>query len=285
MSKNILSLALLVATVVTPLASARAADLDPGYAEIPALQEAKVEFGSGWYIRGDLAATKTLHATSSNPTFNTTDPASIPTAPTLSFDSSSDLGYTASLGAGYQFNRWFRADAIFDFHQPVASNYSGTPSTCPGAYLLQSDGTYKLGQEGCVPHYGANLQTYDVLFNGYIDLGTWYHVTPYVGAGVGLAFGHYSASSKYFQTDGTSYNNVITYPPSGQTFHEDFDSSKSGTYYNVAFALMAGVAIDVADHTKLDVGYRYLNLGKVGGSSTSLYEQEVRAGLRYMIDD
>ncbi len=285
MPKHFLSLAMLVATASTASTTLRAADLDPGYAEIPALQETKVEFGSGWYIRGDLAATRILHATSSNPTFDTTDPASIPTAPTISFNSSSDLGYTASLGAGYQFNKWFRADAVFDFHEPVASNYSGAPKSCPGSYTENAAGTYVLGQEGCIPHYGANLQTYDVLFNGYIDLGTWYNVTPYVGAGVGLAFGHYSASSNYFQSNGVPYHNTITYPPSGEVFYEDFDSSKSGTYYNVAFALMAGIAIDVFDHTKLDIGYRYLNLGKIGGSTTSLYEQQVRAGLRYMIDN
>ena len=46
---------------------------------------------------------------------------------------------------------------------------------------------------------------------------------------------------------------------------------------------MGGIAIDVYDHTKLDIGYRYLHLGDVLGANLST--QEVRAGLRYMIDN
>jgi opacity protein-like surface antigen len=56
---------------------------------------------------------------------------------------------------------------------------------------------------------------------------------------------------------------------------------------------MAGFAYDISDHAKLDVGYRYLNAGKytsapspiTGQTSTrTLSSQEVRVGLRYMID-
>ena len=54
-------------------------------------------------------------------------------------------------------------------------------------------------------------------------------------------------------------------------------------YHTFAFALMAGVAIDVFDHTKLDIGYRYLNDGRFQGAT--MYYHQVRAGLRYMIDN
>jgi opacity protein-like surface antigen len=48
---------------------------------------------------------------------------------------------------------------------------------------------------------------------------------------------------------------------------------------------MAGFSVDVFDHTKLDIGYRYLNQGSVPGGTGVLSSQEVRAGLRYMVDN
>ena len=262
---------------------AAAADLDPAYGIIPPLQQERVEFGTGWYVRGDIGVNRTQKVTPSGIDFDTTNPAVIPVPPNLSFDSGSKIGYTASLGGGYQFNRWFRSDVVFDFHQPLKTTYQGGSLTCPGSFNAAG----VLQQEGCSPHYTGALNSYDVLINGYVDLGTWYSVTPYLGAGVGLSFGHYSSSVKFTQSDGTSYNISPTDPTTGTIYHEDFDAASSGTYYNVAFALMAGVSVDVFDHTKLDVGYRYLNLGHLPGSSSgsSMYQHEVRAGLRYMIDN
>jgi len=62
--------------------------------------------------------------------------------------------------------------------------------------------------------------------------------------------------------------------------------------YRFAWALMAGVAVAVADHVQLDVGYRFLDLGSVSGISSvtgtpitqNVRVNEVRGGLRYMID-
>jgi opacity protein-like surface antigen len=72
---------------------------------------------------------------------------------------------------------------------------------------------------------------------------------------------------------------------SGGTTTPNFNRTISGTYYNFAYAAMAGAAIDVFSHTKLDIGYRYLNLGSISGISGTLYSHEVRAGVRYMIDN
>ena len=292
MSKRILSLLLMAVTTVASLGLARAADLDPGYADIPALQDTKVEFGTGWYIRGDIGVTRLPAAT-------LIDSQSERTAPTLSLKSGSQVGYTASLGAGYAFNNWFRTDTVFDFHKPIHVSSSGgyypaSTQTCQTGYvsvvedvLGALDGTTTSIVEpyysDCYSQNQAKVQSYDALVNGYVDLGHWSRFTPYVGAGVGLSFGHYSSSLNFYQTDNTPYNVYFTAPGSSLTLHGYRDVTSAGNYYNFAFALMAGVAIDVADHTKLDIGYRYLNLGSVLGTNISY--QEVRAGLRYMIDN
>ncbi len=73
-------------------------------------------------------------------------------------------------------------------------------------------------------------------------------------------------------------------------YYNNWDRTSSSNYVNFAWALMAGFAIDVADHVKLDIGYRYFNAGRLTiqsgntTSSTALVSNELRAGLRYMID-
>jgi opacity protein-like surface antigen len=57
--------------------------------------------------------------------------------------------------------------------------------------------------------------------------------------------------------------------------------------------LMAGAAIDITSGLKLDLGYRYVNLGEartrldqfgVGTKLKAIDSHEVRVGVRYMID-
>jgi opacity protein-like surface antigen len=278
--------------------AARAADLDTPYLGSQQFPEDKVEFGSGWYIRGDLGATRLPSMRVSSPAVPTaTDQTIIPTAPTALLGPGSTIGYVASLGGGYQLNRWLRADLVADFHKPVATTstsgngnvFCPTAVTYPGK-ITNSDGSITYGTPdyangACTGTYQGKLSSYDILVNGYIDLGTWYNVTPYVGAGVGVSFGHYSTSSSYVQANGIGYQVTYTDPKYNTTFYNNFNRTSSGTYYNFAYALMAGVAIDVYDHTKLDIGYRYLNLGKIAGVSNTLYSNEIRAGIRYMIDE
>ena len=315
-----LALGLLAATaMLAPLATARAADLDENYGyaeapqEVPAVQS-KVEFGTGWYVRGDLGVTRLPGVTS-------TDPA-LGSAPDLTLESSSKVGYAATLGAGYQILPWLRSDVTADFHQPIRNISAGAPIGCVEGFdkyitgysststttppttssTLNFDGTttvtstpaattvsqtpnydYKQRVQSCSTQLVAKIHSYDVLANAYLDLYHWHGITPYVGAGVGLAFGYYSASANYFQSDGTSYNVSFIDPRNMLTYHYFYDQSKSGNFYNFAFALMAGFSVDVLDHTKLDINYRYLNQGKV--LNATLDSHEVRAGLRYMIDN
>ena len=282
---------LVAAALIAPaLAGAEAADLDEnyGYAEAPQevpvaqLPQTKVEFGTGWYVRGDIGVTRL-------PALSLSAPATDYDIPATHFGSGARVGYDASLGAGYEFNRYVRADVMADFHQPIrvqqyGNYYAASTKTCQIAQDTNiTTGVVVPYFEDCSSNYAASIHSYDVLVNGYFDIAHWGIVTPYVGAGVGLAFGRYSSGVNYTQNDGTPYNIYFTDPGSGQTFHGYKDVVTTGNYYNFAFALMAGVAFDVYAHTKLDIGYRYLNQGRVLGSTLS--SQEVRAGLRYMIDN
>ena len=334
-----------VSLVALSAGAAKAADLGFGYGDLSGVPQSAVEYGTGWYVRGDIGATRgagvragdepydytpyqavpgaaavqaqsaTLATTTTtvNPdgsTTTTTTPATAAVAgraavapqyfpsgifsgpgqtPPALQRSSGSLNYTGSLGAGYQFNRWFRADVVADFHQPIQSSRQGQGVPCVTSTVKAADPTGGAGLyevpygTTCTPTLKASLKSYDALVNGYVDLGKWYAVTPYVGAGVGVSFGNASASSSYIQGNGASYNVTYTDALTSTSVNQYWDRSQSKQYYNLAFALMAGFSVDVFDHTKLDIGYRYLHLGSVLG--TELATQEVRAGLRYMIDE
>ena len=204
------------------------------------------------------------------------------------------------MGAGYAFNNFFRADVTADFHQPVGvKQYNNFYTATSTNGYINNNGKCQLGYaaytsvdipnftepyyENCSSSNQASVTSFDVLVNGYIDIAHWSIFTPYVGAGVGLSFGHFSTAVSYYNPDGSPYNTYFSVPGNSITLHGYHDARYSGNYYNPAFAAMAGLAIDIFPHTKLDLGYRFVYLGKVLGAT--LTTNEARAGLRYMIDN
>ena len=267
----------------------KAADLDPALEDpvqdISSMPVANVVFGSGWYVRGDFGGVQLYQA---NPFYtgvlNVNSASTFgSSAPGVTLKQSHELGYVGGIGGGYAFTSHLRADVVVDYQMPVHSNAYGKGFPCQNGFGPVVAGISNPTYGTCTGTYQANLNSYDALVNGYYDIGTWYGVTPYIGAGVGLSFGHYQTSSTYNQADGTSYNVTVTNPASGQTYSINYDRSSSHTYYNFAYALMAGVAFPIFDHTKVDIGYRFLDLGSVLG--TNVREQQVRAGIRYSIDN
>ena len=119
----------------------------------------------------------------------------------------------------------------------------------------------------------AKVSASTFLFNGYLDLGTWYRATPYIGAGAGAAR---MRISDYAST---------AMPP--------FSGDGANTKWNFAYAGMAGIAYAISPNTMIDVGYRYINFGDVTtggdafGSMTvkQIAAHEVRVGLRWSFDD
>jgi len=112
--------------------------------------------------------------------------------------------------------------------------------------------------------FTGDLDSLVGLINFYYDFDMGHRITPYVGAGVGFA--HH-----WFDGDDT----------------DDSDT-------NFAWAIMAGVDIDLQDRWKLDIGYRYLDMGdgsfddkKTPGRSFEIDDiesHEIRVGLRYSFD-
>ncbi|GAC1329231.1 MAG: outer membrane beta-barrel protein [Beijerinckiaceae bacterium] len=285
LSKPALAAAMAAAIQTT----AQAADLRAPYSP-PQNDEYPVELGTGWYIRGDIGAA------SNNPLqFGTT---------TLrSMLPKSLNGWSAGIGAGYKFNNWFRADFTADYRSPIANQGFIAQRSCtialdpvkapdpitglPTGAIIGSTPVDTV----CTGLERTRLNRTHLLANAYVDLGTWSGITPYVGAGIGANIIFNKAQLNWFQPNGQPYNVTFTDPFSGTTFNKFMDQSTSGYSVQLAWALMAGVAIDLTPHVKLDLGYRFLSLGSYPTVDSAgnvvkkpMRAQEVRAGIRYTID-
>jgi len=100
----------------------------------------------------------------------------------------------------------------------------------------------------CFDAYDGDHQVSVFLVNAYLDLGTWWCVTPFVGFGAGSAYHKIAALSDvgYIAGSGTSAFGFA-----------DKDYSK----WSHAWAAHAGLAYNVTNTFKVEFAYRYLNMG------------------------
>jgi len=246
--------------------AAQAADLLPPPPPIQAPLRGPVD-DSGFYIRADAGLANVNMYGLRSSFAGTTGAALGVTQETGELGDDGILG----LGFGYKFNNWFRADLTGEYRSGV--NYDSTVWYQSGANCAAGGATY------CGDAYSGEVKTGLFLANGYLDMGTWYGFTPYIGGGVGVAV--YQVSS---------FKDVSLYPLGG------FGTAPDHTSANFAWALMAGVAYHITPNLLLDVGYRYVNMGDISTgaiscSSTCNHEtqhfnmeaNDVRVGLRWMM--
>jgi opacity protein-like surface antigen len=253
-------------------ATLEAADLDSMFVN-PPTQVQPVEFGTGWYIRGDLG-----YANDSLP------PLSSDLSQYLSSARTSSL--IAGLGFGYKFTNWLRSDLTLDYRKTISAAGQGASKQCTtglyGSPPIDSETVY----DDCTPYYASSIRRWDLMANLYADIGTWYGITPYIGGGVGLSLTRATSSSHWYMSNGNPYH-VTT-----DGFYFNWDTYNSDLRYQFAWALMAGVSYPLMDHLLIDVGYRYINLGTLPSIADqsgqivnkSMNAHELRVGLRYMID-
>ncbi len=274
--------ALLSASATT---SAQAADMPffNGDTATPPVNEGPVEWGSNWYLRGDFGVAKTTPTTLNGVALSPDFP----------------NNWTIGLGGGYKFNNWFRGDVTVDYESLYSRNGVQPSAALPCVVglnpVLNGAGTI-IGSspviQSCYPNVRNRTESMLVLANAYLDLGNWYGITPYVGAGAGLNVLYQHAAMTWYMGNGLPFAGLtFTDPFSGATYLQNLDSKFEGTHLRFAYAFMGGLAYDIDNHWKVDVGYRYTNLGKITGVdqyntpiSKDLTSHQVRIGFRYVID-
>ena len=179
---------------------------------------------SSWYLRGDIG----VSAQRNYQLEYLRNPLN-----TVDFNfvhkSSSD-SYFIGGGVGYEFNNWLRFDATAEYR---------------AKQRVYAFGQYSFGGGTFLDTYEGYISSWVFLANAYVDLGTWNCFTPFVGFGVGGAR--------------VTMNNLSDINPS----LAGYGIGRNPSEWNFAWALHAGVAYNVSKTFKVELAYRYLNMGSI----------------------
>ncbi len=294
------------------VSAATAADMPFASPLPPPPSSQPVEFGTGWYLRGDIGYSN------------------MP-LPVVVADFVNSLGRTGAvsggLGFGYQYNNWLRTDFEID-HAAFQLGSTQAPQWCPLGTVLDypvgatsSSGVSLAGtpagylydsSETCTPYVTGSLSRTTPMFNAYIDLGNWWGFTPYVGAGIGASYLQANAAVNYVNTANgqpwapnlgvtgvplqwmTAAGTVVTPPRALQWTQLLPNQYVKKNNWQFSWNVMAGVSYDVTQNVKIDVHYRLLDAGSytslpsvltaAPGVTKELVSQEVRVGVRLTSD-
>jgi opacity protein-like surface antigen len=265
--------------------SALAADLDQ---IINAPQDdpyVPVEIGTGWYIRGDISYDIQTSTSGSYRTYGVVDPA----IPTYAYGSAEydnfdyEAGNDWSIGMGYQFNSYLRGDLTAGYWKRSVNGTDNDITPCNGGFPTAV---------GCRSADGTTATGWELMANGYADLGTYVGITPYLGAGLGLtrvSYADLTNTAECYDATGAAIAGC------GYTaIHPGEDS------YRFTWALMAGASYDLSKNLKFDLGYRFAHvaggnmfgfdpatasIGATGvqGTENGFSTHQIKAGVRYAI--
>lgn len=197
---------------------ARAADLP-----VPPPMPIPVEdVTQGWYLRGDIGMSQQHVNHISHPSFAT--------APGFEFidNGGFDAAPFFGIGAGYQFNDWLRVD--------VTGEYRGKAS-------FHALDRFLNGSNYNTNDYTASKSEWLFLANAYLDLGTWWRITPFVGAGIGVT------------------QNRINHFRDTNVIAGGGGWADTGTDTDLAWAIHGGLSYKVTPGFTVELAYRYLDLG------------------------
>jgi opacity protein-like surface antigen len=235
------------------------------------------DFG-GWYLRGDIGMTNTRGKLFAPGYADAT---------TLSVNQVGHEftgGTSFGVGVGHQFNNWFRADITGEYRSKVHFSGNDFANINFGSGL----GVFPINDT-----YSGGYSSWVGMLNVYADLGTWWCITPFVGAGVGGAYNKISGIS-----------DITTFPANlsalvGVPLTSVYQANAANKF-DLAWAVHAGLAYKVNQNFTIELAYRYLDLGTAvtGGGSTfdgtisnrpfqfhDLTSQDLKIGVRWTCCD
>jgi opacity protein-like surface antigen len=176
------------------------------------------------------------------------------------------------MGVGYEWNSWLRFDVTGEYRTKSMFKATGSYTNFCG------------GGGTCFDVNTGNHSAAVFMANTYFDLGTWWCLTPFIGAGVGGA---------YNRITGVQDNGIISDGTAGFGYTPSDNNS-----WTLAWNVQAGLTYNVNDNLKIDFSWRYLNLGSpqtavvvcqntgtCPGAFYTLHDmssQDFRVGLRWM---
>jgi opacity protein-like surface antigen len=227
---------------------------------------------SGWYLRGDVGI--------GVQDFSKFDLQPANQVPATWIVNQHDIQDTSifGFGVGYAWNSWLRFDVTGEYR--TAAMFKALGSYNQGTCVVSGvTGT-------CFDNYSGSVSAAVFMANAYIDLGTWWCLTPYIGAGIGGAYEKISG-----------VQDIGPLPPGTVGFGYAPNDSAA---WNLAWNVQAGLTYNVSDTFKIDFSYRYLDMGSPQsgnifcqntGTTTpcnffnlkDVTSQDFRIGLRWML--
>jgi len=242
---------------------------------MPRVQAPVEDFASGWYLRGDVGVSRQQFESFD---FTQTNQAFVWPASWRIDQKDIKDSALMGVGVGYQFNAWMRADVTAEYRMSTKVKAVGSYTEfCPGGR--------------CFDVYDADHQASVFMANAYLDLGTWWCLTPFVGVGVGAVRHNVAAISDIgLISDGTSAFGL---------------ADKDNVNWAFAWAVHAGLSYNVSNNLKLEIAYRYLNMGgaesavvncnsagcaNTGGPAafytlTDMDSHDFKVGMRWMLNE
>ncbi len=244
---------------------------DEGYSAAPVMRAP----AGPCYMRGDVgyswsrAPGSASWPVTNSTTDNTTTPATVTYAYAGDTVTDTKLGNSwfggVGLGCGSG-SRGIRGEVMFN--QTGWRNFQGTPLDY-NPIVIGTPST------PITDPIHTSVKSTTLMFNGYKDLGSYRGFTPYLGAGVGVA---YNKTSDVYFTGNPALTNTI----------------EGASRLSLAWSLMAGVGYQLSERAILDVGYRYMDYGKAESGRVDntgavnpalkindLTAHEFKVGLRY----
>ncbi len=261
--------------------SAFAGDYNSGVvSKTPSEGYTDVEFGSGWYLRGDI--TYNIDGRSNN-TFRDLS------ALNRSVQADYDDAVGARVGFGYYVSPNVRlevnAETVLNSELNSVSgfNFAGqrdvdivttpaTPTTpavtSPDAVFFDANGTVTGTTAGLFTgattapisgseDFEASYSTSTLMLNGYYDLVSVGKFKPYVGVGAGIGRVNYNQSRLLVCSPGAGETCAGGLP--GERTESTF--TVEDEYWTYAYQLSLGTAIAVDERTSIDIGYSYTGFG------------------------
>lgn len=176
-------------------------------------------------------------------------------------------GFNLGVVVGYDFNPTYQVPVRLEF------DYTFRPETKISQF---ADG-YVNGQLDSDESMGMKTKVtlHTTMMNAYYDFHNSSDITPYLGAGLGLALIDAKFTSSFYDDE-----------------DGDITGGISKSKANFAWSLNAGVSYKINDSFTADLGYRYLDAGKITNTSSTLgigqekfsakfATHDVTVGLRY----
>ncbi len=245
-----------------------------------------VEYGSGWYLRGDLGYS--VIADISGTYYSTAY------GDDTSYSSESlAKAESYSIGAGYIFNNSMRADLTLEASSGVEWEGKSRSADCDGGPTPGD----------CLFEATAELKRTSLMANGYYTFGGFAGFRPYVGAGVGMtdvSWSDYEFQQKCHVDVGETcaWGNHSGSGTARETYYGPSGTVNTSSGLAFTYALTAGLDYRINKNWLVDMGYKWTHVsenlmieegangaGVPGGDSRfdGIDLHEVRVGLRYEV--